>query len=84
MVLNSQAKEFLIHPEYQKIDQSRSKTLENDVAILLFSDSFNITYFVRPVCLWNSDYYLSSIVNVNGMVRDNTNFIQYLLKFTQE
>jgi hypothetical protein len=52
------------HPDYNKLGK-----LENDVALILFENpGFEITSWVRPICLWNEAYDFSLIEGADGVV----------------
>ncbi|XP_059474416.1 serine protease gd-like [Neocloeon triangulifer] len=54
----------VVHPGY-----NHSKgDFRDDVALLILAAQVTITDFVRPICLWNSDYDLDRIVNKTGTV----------------
>ncbi|KFB44681.1 hypothetical protein ZHAS_00012567 [Anopheles sinensis] len=53
---------IITHPEFSM------SNVANDIAIVKLSSGINITYFVRPVCLWTLNDELHRIVGTNGTV----------------
>ncbi|XP_049838274.1 serine protease gd-like isoform X2 [Schistocerca gregaria] len=51
-----------LHPEYN------SNTLNADIAIIILRDPVEYTRYVVPICLWNRDSSLSSVVGQVGVV----------------
>ncbi|XP_072382323.1 uncharacterized protein [Diabrotica undecimpunctata] len=54
--------QIIIHPNFN------SSMFFNDIAIIKLSRPVEITDYVRPVCLWEDDTNLESIVNKDGTV----------------
>ena len=51
------------HPKYDSV------TRANDVALMRLTTEINITPYVRPICLWDDDYHMDTIVGQDGIVR---------------
>ncbi|XP_059475790.1 coagulation factor IX-like [Neocloeon triangulifer] len=57
-----QVSRILLHPGYNHSNH------RNDLALIVLQNEVQFTNFVRPICLWNSDYDLDKIVNKTGTV----------------
>lgn len=54
--------DIIVHPEYD------AERFYSDLAVLKLKDSLTRTNYVRPICLWNSDDDLKSVVGKLGEV----------------
>ncbi|XP_059473801.1 uncharacterized protein LOC132195667 isoform X2 [Neocloeon triangulifer] len=53
--------DIVVHPNY-------TGGFINDIALIELDDEVEVTEFVRPICLWNSDHDLDKITNRTGTV----------------
>jgi len=59
-----------LHPDYVRPGK------DHDLALLLFAaPGFTFTPWVRPICLWDSDYSIDSIVDKTGEVKPHLKFL---------
>jgi len=64
-----------LHPGYVRPSK------DNDLALLIFDDQeFNITLWVRPICLWDRDYAIATIAGQTGEVKYLKSTLQVIVE----
>lgn len=63
-IQDRQVSQVLPHPQYS------AQTYGNDIALLKLANPAEFTDYVRPVCLWQENTDLSSVINKQGKLID--------------
>lgn len=61
-IQDKQIDKIIVHPKYS------SSTFANDIALLKLTEEAEITMYVRPVCLWEENISLESVIGRKGIV----------------